>query len=89
MEFNNSYPKKEVTIAKEKRTGCLMQDYKAVIHFRDYKAYLDEVQYITLEGPLDAWYLVKADFMYDQLMNKIQDFYTDSFGRVLKVKKIL
>lgn len=89
MKFKNPYPKKEVTIAKEKRTGCLMQDYKAIIHFRNYKAYLDEVEYITLEGPLDAWYLVKSDFMYDQLMNKIKDFYIDSFGRVLKVKKVL
>lgn len=86
MKFKNQYPKKEVTIEKVKKQGCLMQDYKAVIHFRHYKAYLDEVQHIVLEGSLDAWYLVKSDFMYDQLMNKVQDFYTDSFGRVLRVK---
>jgi len=85
MEFKNLYPKKEVTIQKVKKQGCLMHDYKAKIHFRHYKAYLDEVQHIVLEGSLDAWYLVKHEFMYDQLMNKIKDSYTDSFGRVLKV----
>ena len=88
-KFSNQFPKKEVTIETIKKRGSLIADHKAIIHFRDYKGYLDTIQYITLEGSRNAWDGIRSDFMYDQLMGKVKDSYSDSFGRVMNVNKIL
>ena len=85
MTFKNEFPKKEVTIVTDKKVGCLMSDSTATIHYRDYKGYLDAVQYITLDGARNAWHEIKNDFFYDTLMNQVKDVYTDSFNRTLKV----
>lgn len=86
MTFSNKFPKKEVTIETLKKLGSLTADHKAIVHFRDYKGYLDSVQYITLEGDRNAWDGVRSDFMYDQLMGSVKGSYKDSFGRVMNVK---
>ena len=88
MKFTNQYPKKEITIETIKTIGSLIADHKAVVHYRDYKGYKDSTDYIRLEGDKNAWYGIKTDFLYDTLMDKVKDFYTDSFGRVMNVTKI-
>lgn len=85
MQFSNEFPKKEVTIETIKNVGSLTADHIAVIHFRDYKGYLDTVQYITLEGSRNAWDGIRSDFMYDQLMGKVKSSYSDGFGRIMNV----
>ena len=85
MKFNNEYPKKEITIETTKKVGSLIADHKAVIHYRNYRAYLDEVNHITLTGEKNVWYCIKGDFLYDTLMNDVKEVYTDSFGRQMKV----
>ena len=85
MNFKNEYPKKEITIVTNVKVGSLISDNNVEVHFRDYKGYLDTVQYIVLEGPKNAWFEIKHDFLYDTLMGKIKDFYSDSFDRKLKV----
>ena len=87
MKFTNQYPKKEITIETIKTIGSLMADHKAVVHYRDYKGYKDSVDYIRLEGDKNAWYGIKTDFLYDTLMDKVKDVYSDSFGRKMIVKK--
>ena len=88
MKFTNQFPKKEITIETTKTIGSLIADHKAVVHYRDYKGYKDSVDYIKLEGDKNAWYDIKADFLYDTLMDRVKDIYTDSFGRVMDVTKI-
>ena len=85
MKFTNEYPKKEITIETTKKVGSLIADHKAVVHYRNYRAYLDEVNYITLTGEKSVWYGIKGDFLYDTLMDNVKDVYTDSFGRQMKV----
>lgn len=85
MTFTNEFPKKEVTIAREVSVGSLIHNDLATIHYRDYKGYLDSIQYIILEGSQNAWFEVKADFLYDTLMGTVKGAYSDSFGRELKV----
>lgn len=85
MKFTNEYPKKEITIETTKKVGSLIADHKAVVHYRNYRAYLDEVNHIILTGEKSAWYGIKGDFLYDTLMNSVKDVYIDSFGRQMKV----
>ncbi len=63
-----------------------MADNNTTIHFRDYKSYLDKVQHITLTGSENAWFEIKADFLYDNLMGVVKDSYKDSFNRVMNVE---
>lgn len=88
MKFTDQYPKKEITIETIKIIGSLIADHKAVVHYRDYKGYKDSVDYIQLSGNKNAWYGIKTDFLYDTLMNKVKDVYTDEFGRKMEVLKI-
>jgi hypothetical protein len=85
MNFKNEYPKKEITIVTNVKVGSLIADNNVEIHFRDYKGYLDTIQHIILEGPKNAWFEIKHDFLYDTLIGTIKDFYSDSFDRKLKV----
>lgn len=85
MKFTNQYPKKEITIETIKTIGSLIADHKAIVHYRNYKGYKDTVEYIKLEGDKNAWYNIKTDFLYDTLMNKIKNVYSDGFGRTMKV----
>ncbi len=85
MKFNNEYPKKEITIETTKKVGSLIADHKAIVHYRNYRAYLDKVNHITLTGEKSAWYGVKGDFLYDTLMDNVKEVYVDSFGREMKV----
>ena len=85
MNFKNEYPKKEITIVTNVKVGSLIADNNVEIHFRDYKGYLDTIQHIILEGPKNAWFEIKHDFLYDTLTGKIKDLYSDSFDRKLKV----
>ena len=85
MKFKSEFPKKEITIETTKKVGSLMADHKAVVHYRNYRAYLDEVNHITLTGDKVTWYGIKYDFLYDTLMDNVKKVYTDSFGRTMKV----
>lgn len=85
VQFKNKFPKKEITIITDVKVGSLINDNKVTIHFRDYKGYSDSVQHIILEGPKNAWFEIKHDFLYDTLMDKVKDVYSDSFKRKLKV----
>lgn len=83
--FKNEFPKKEITIVTNVKVGSLIADNDVKIHFRDYKGYLDTVQHIILEGPKNAWFEIKHNFLYDTLMGTVKDVYSDSFNRKLKV----
>ena len=85
-QLTNEYPKKEITIITNVKTGSLISDNTAEIHFRDFKGYLDTVQHIVLTGSRNAWHEVKNEFLYDTLMANIKETYKDSFGRKMKVK---
>jgi|TARA_R100000084_G_scaffold108855_1_gene72818 hypothetical protein len=85
MKFINKFPKKEIKIEKTTKVGSLIADQKVVIHYRNYIAYLDKVNYITLTGEKNAWYEIKNDFLYDTLMNKVKEVYKDSFSREMTV----
>ena len=88
MNFTNQFPKSEVTIETTKKVGSLDCSQNVIIHYRDYKAYLDTVAHYIITGDKNSWYEVKVDFKYDQIMNKVKDAYYDSFGREMKVIKI-
>ncbi len=85
MTFKTEYPKREVTIETFKKVGDLTHSSKSIVHYRDFKGYLDKVLYYTIEGDKNAWNEIKVDFKYDEMMGKVKDFYTDSFGRKMKV----
>jgi hypothetical protein len=87
-EVKKQFPKSEVTIETIKKVGSLDCSQNVIIHYRDYKAYLDTVVYYIITGNKNSWYEIKSDFKYDQIMNKVKDVYFDSFGRKMKVNKI-
>jgi len=87
MTFKNKFPKNEVTIETIKKVGSLNCSQNVIVHHRDYKGYLDTVVHYVLTGDKNAWYGIKSDFKYDQLMNKVKEIYVDSFGRKMKVTK--
>tara|TARA_B110001452_G_scaffold233652_1_gene211574 strand:- start:1039 stop:1311 length:273 start_codon:yes stop_codon:yes gene_type:complete len=88
MKFNSEYPKKEITIETTKEVGSLIADHKSVVHYRNYRGYLDSVNYITLTGDKSVWYGIKSDFLYDTLTSNVKEFYCDGFGRKMTVKII-
>jgi len=85
MNFKTEFPKKEITIETFRKVGSLIGDEKVIVHYRNYRAYLDKVNHITLSGDKNVWYGVKSEFLYDTLMNSVKKVYTDSFGRKMKV----
>ena len=84
--FKNEFPKKEITIITETKIGSLIADNQSIIHYRDFKGYLDSVQHIVLVGPKNAWFEIKHQFFYDTLMGRVKNSYKDSFNRELKVE---
>ncbi len=86
MNYKNQFTKKEITILTNVKVGSLMANNNVEIHFRDYKGYLDTIQHIVLEGPKNAWFEIKHNFLYDTLMGTVKEIYSDSFNRKLKVK---
>jgi hypothetical protein len=85
MNFKNKYPKKEITVITNVKIGSLTSDNNSVIHYRDFKGYLDTIQHIILKGSRNAWFEIKNEFLYDTLMGTVKDTYSDSFNRKLKV----
>lgn len=84
----SEYPKREVIIQSQKQNMARTND-KCIVHFRDYKPYLDKVVYYTLEGSWYAWKDMNlyTDFIYDQARDIFRAKYKDEFGRELKVTK--
>lgn len=87
MYFKNKFPKNEVTIETIRKVGSLNCTQNVIIHYRDYKGYLDQVVYYVITGDKNSWYDIKADFKLDEIMGKVKTFYLDSFGRKMKVNK--
>ena len=87
MNFTNEFPKSEVIIETETKSGDLAKiNEQSKIHYRDYKAYLDCVYHYTLIGSKSAWHSIKAEFKYDYLMGRVKKEYIGEFGRRLKVE---
>lgn len=89
MKFTNEYPKQETIIETIKEKGSLMCNHKAIIHYRNYQGWMDSIDYYTITGDKNAWYDIKVNFKYDYLMGQVKDTYLDSFGRKMKVLKVL
>lgn len=85
--MKNLYPKREIFIETIK-TNSLNRIGNAKIHFRNFNVNEEKIDYYILEGEKNAWYEVKINFLYDQMMCKIKNEYKDSFNRVMTVTKI-
>ena len=85
--MTNLYPKREILIETVK-TNSLSRISDAVIHFRNYNVNEDKIDYYTITGERNAWYDIKVNFLYDQMMEQIKSEYKDSFNRVMKVTKV-
>ena len=85
MTFTNEFPKQQVIIETIKKVGDLTHISESLVHYRDFKGYLDKVVYYTIKGDKNAWNEIKSSFKYDEMMGKVKDVYTDSFGRKMKV----
>lgn len=85
QSLQKEFPKNEVVIQHFGSEGSLNLSDTVKVHYRNYKAYLDKVDYYILEGDKNTWYGVASDFKYDYLMGTIKDTYIDSFNRKMKV----
>jgi len=88
MIFTTEYPRQETIIETIKQVGSLACNHKAIVHYRNYQGWLDNVDHFQIEGDKNAWYEIKGDFKYDYLMDRVKSEYKDSFGRVMKVTKV-
>jgi hypothetical protein len=85
--MQSQYPKREIFIETIK-TGSLSRIGKAKIHYRNFNVNDDKVDYYILEGDRNAWHDIKVNFLYDAMMQKIQNEYKDTFNRLMTVKRI-
>ena len=88
MNFNNKFPKQEITIVTQTVKGSLLHNNYCEVHYRDYKGYLDTVVYYVIKGDKNAWFDIKSSFKYDEMMGIIKSTYNDSFKRKMTVIKI-
>jgi hypothetical protein len=85
--MQSQYPKREIFIETIK-TSSLSRIGNAKIHYRNFNVNDDKVDYYILEGDRNAWHDIKVNFLYDAMMQKIQNEYKDTFNRLMTVKKI-